>query len=79
MGITSGMGSGLAGRNHCTKIGGWGSRQNRQPIPIEAGNPFTNYKVTDHNRRQMVNHLENHRLLTEKYNLLLNLTKYCDS
>ena len=77
MGITSGMGSGLAGRNHCCKIGGWGSRQHKNSTTMDAGNAI--YKAPDHNRRQMVNHLENHRLLTEKYNLLLSLTKYCDS
>mmetsp|Transcript_6491 Transcript_6491/g.10439 ORF Transcript_6491/g.10439 Transcript_6491/m.10439 type:complete len:93 (-) Transcript_6491:1859-2137(-) len=30
------------------------------------------------NQRQMVNHIENHHLITEKFNLLQVMQKYCD-
>ena len=35
--------------------------------------------ISDLNSRQMVNHLEKHQLITEKYNLLIQLQKYGDT
>ena len=34
--------------------------------------------ISDLNSRQIVNHFEFHHLITEKYNLLISLTKFCD-
>ena len=34
--------------------------------------------ISDLSSRQIVNHLEYHHLITEKYNLLISLTKFCD-
>ena len=35
--------------------------------------------ISDLNSRQVVNHVENHQLISEKYNLLHVLQKYCDT
>lgn len=35
--------------------------------------------ISDLNSRQVVNHVENHHLISEKYNLLHVLQKYCDT
>lgn len=34
--------------------------------------------LSDLNSRQVVNHVEHHSLLTEKFNLLHSMQKYCD-
>lgn len=43
-----------------------------------AQNSDKDATVGDINSRQMINHLEHHSLITEKFNLLMVMQKWCD-